>query len=82
MAQRIYIKVVGFSDEERHPLNTVFRLSEQVRTMFGRFTKSAGSRGAGLGLAIAKGLVSAHGGTISATSDPGRGTTVRFVLPA
>src|SRR5262245_16682561 len=34
MAQRIYIKVVGFSDEERHVLNTVFRLSEQCRTMY------------------------------------------------
>jgi CheY-like chemotaxis protein len=34
MAQRIYIKVVGFSDEERHMLNTVFRLSEQCRTMY------------------------------------------------
>ena len=34
MAQRIYIKVVGFSDEERHALNTVFRLSEQCRTAY------------------------------------------------
>jgi CheY-like chemotaxis protein len=34
MAQRVYIKVVGFSDEERHALNTVFRLSEQCRTMY------------------------------------------------
>jgi CheY-like chemotaxis protein len=34
MAQRIFVKVVGFSDEERHALNTVFRLSEQCRTMY------------------------------------------------
>ena len=34
MAQRIFIRVVGFSDEERHALNTVFRLSEQCRTMY------------------------------------------------
>lgn len=34
MAQRIFIKVVGFSDDERHALNTVFRLSEQCRTMY------------------------------------------------
>lgn len=47
--------------------------------MFDRFTESAESRGAGL--AIAKGLVSRTGGTISATSELGRGTTVRFVLP-
>lgn len=34
MAQRVFIKVVGFSDEERHALNTLFRLSEQCRTMY------------------------------------------------
>ena len=26
--QRIYVSVVGFSDVERHALNTIFRLSE------------------------------------------------------
>jgi CheY-like chemotaxis protein len=41
MAQRIYIKVVGFSDEERHVLNTVFRLSEQCRTMYQLWTPTA-----------------------------------------
>ncbi len=34
MAQRIFIKVIGFSDEERHALNTVFRLSEQCLTSY------------------------------------------------
>jgi Response regulator receiver domain len=29
MAQRVFVKVVGFNDVERHALNTVFRLSEQ-----------------------------------------------------
>jgi CheY-like chemotaxis protein len=41
MAQRIYIKVVGFSDEERHALNTLFRLSEQCRTMYQLWTTQA-----------------------------------------
>jgi signal transduction histidine kinase len=50
--------------------------------VFDRFVKGGDSRGAGLGLAIAKGLVEAHGGQISATSDPGRGTAMRFLLPA
>src|SRR6185369_16333420 len=27
--QRVFVKVVGFTDVERHALNTVFRLSEQ-----------------------------------------------------
>jgi CheY-like chemotaxis protein len=41
MVQRVYIKVVGFSDEERHALNTVFRLSEQCRTMYQLWTTQA-----------------------------------------
>ncbi len=52
-----------------------------VGRIFDRFYKSAESRGAGLGLAIAKQLVEAHGGAISATSIPGEGTDIRFTLP-
>ena len=29
MTQRVFVKVTGFTDVERHALNTVFRLSEQ-----------------------------------------------------
>jgi signal transduction histidine kinase len=49
--------------------------------VFDRFYKSDESRGAGLGLAIAKSLVVAHGGEISAESEPGQGTEMRFTLP-
>jgi two-component system, OmpR family, sensor histidine kinase BaeS len=49
--------------------------------VFDRFVKSADSGGVGLGLAIARSLVQAHGGTITADSQPGRGTTMRFTLP-
>ena len=56
--------------------------ADELAHVFDRFAKSPESRGAGLGLAIAKSLVQAHGGTISAESEPGRGTTIRFVLPA
>jgi len=50
--------------------------------VFDRFVKSADSGGAGLGLAIARSLVEAHGGRITAESAHGAGTTMRFELPA
>ncbi len=37
--------------------------------------------GSGLGLWISRGLVEAHGGRLTATSEPGRGTTFAFTLP-
>lgn len=49
--------------------------------VFERFTRSPESPGAGLGLAIARSLVTAHGGEITATSAPGEGTLIRFTLP-
>jgi two-component system sensor histidine kinase BaeS len=55
--------------------------AEALPHVFDRFVKGEGSRGAGLGLAIAKSLVEAHGGELTAESAPGRGTTMRFVLP-
>lgn len=49
--------------------------------VFDRFYKSSESRGAGLGLAIAKSLVVAHGGEISASSESGQGTEMSFTFP-
>jgi two-component system phosphate regulon sensor histidine kinase PhoR len=38
--------------------------------------------GTGLGLAIVRHLVESHGGMVEAESELGRGTTIRFILPA
>ena len=54
---------------------------DRLDRIFDRFYKSPESRGAGLGLAIAKQLVEAHGGAISAASVLGQGTDIRFTLP-
>jgi len=56
---------------------------EHVERLFDRFWKAdpASRNGAGLGLAIARGIVEAHGGRIWAESVPGKGTAFRVVLP-
>lgn len=58
--------------------------AENLPHIFDRFwqARHATRTGAGLGLAIAKGIVEAHGGTISATSEIGVGTEIAFELPA
>jgi signal transduction histidine kinase len=53
---------------------------DELPHIFDRFVKAADSGGAGLGLAIAKRIVEAHGGHITAESSPGA-TRFRFVLP-
>jgi signal transduction histidine kinase len=53
---------------------------EQMRRLFEPlYTTKA--RGIGLGLAVSQGLVRANGGTISAESSPGTGTTMSVSLP-
>lgn len=54
---------------------------EDLQHIFERFYKSTDSGGMGLGLAIAKHLVEAHGGRITAENAPDKGTIFRILLP-
>ena len=58
---------------------------EHVPNVFERFYRADPSRarstgGAGIGLAVVKQLVEAHGGTVGVTSTPGEGSTFSFTL--
>jgi PAS domain S-box-containing protein len=57
---------------------------EQQAGLFERFYRirtDSDTPGVGLGLAIAKGIVEAHGGSVGIDSEPGSGTRVWFTLP-
>lgn len=57
---------------------------EDQRRIFDRFfqARAGDVRGVGLGLAITKGIVEAHGGTISLQSAVGDGSTFYFLIPS
>ena len=59
---------------------------ERLPFLFERFSRADEPRtrqagGTGLGLPIVKAIAEAHGGTVEAESWPGRGTSIRLVLP-
>ncbi|MDD5287777.1 MAG: ATP-binding protein [Dehalococcoidales bacterium] len=59
------------------PRNSLSHVFER----FYKSDKSRAERGSGLGLAIAKHTIEAHGGTIWAQSEEGKGSTFSFTIP-
>ena len=55
--------------------------AERIFRMFQRLHNRSQYAGTGIGLAICRAIAERHGGTISATSVLGQGTTFRIVLP-
>ncbi len=54
---------------------------EQKQQIFSKFYSTKGHKGTGLGLFIAKQVVSQHGGEIQVASTPGQGTRFTVIMP-
>jgi signal transduction histidine kinase len=82
------VDVTAASDPERATLvvaDTGYGLAPddvgRLFTRYARFHRDRGIPGTGLGLYISKAIVEAHGGTLTATSEMGRGSAFTLTLP-
>lgn len=57
------------------------KFAERIFQPFQRLQASPEYEGTGMGLAICRKIAARHGGTISASSEPGRGSEFKVVLP-
>ena len=77
---------VGISENSNRVIVTVKDYGEgisatEIENVFERFVRFSKHEGLGLGLPIAKAIIEAHGGTISAQSLKGEGSTFTLTLP-
>ncbi len=72
---RIYVEDNGIGFEQEHA-ERIFKPMERLHGRSGLYP------GTGMGLAICKKIADRHGGSITATSAPGRGSTFVICLPA
>ena len=74
VAIRVTDRGLGISAAEQREVLGKFVRGEAART--------TGIKGTGIGLAMVKHIVDAHGGSLSLESAPGQGSTLSIVLPA
>ena len=87
---RIFIQTVPFNRKKNFVCVTVSDTgmginAEHLQIIFDKYSRVQADghriRGSGLGLSIAKYIITDHGGQIWATSEPGKGSTFFFALP-
>jgi two-component system sensor kinase FixL len=83
-ADRLVVVSTKPLDHERIRVSVADRgagiAKDKLETVFEPFFTTK-RHGLGLGLSVCRSIISAHGGRLWATSDPGQGATFHFTLP-
>lgn len=75
ISQGTYIKVDVCDSGLGIPEDIIERIFEPY------FTTRGTGKGSGMGLAVVHGIIESHGGAITVTSEPGKGSCFTFVIP-